>query len=172
MSRLLHVLPARPPDFDWPRAVVAALLLAALWWLIGGTPPSWIVGVPTVLAGAGLVGSLPATGGSVRVLKLPGFVLWFLWQSIRSGTDVAVRALRPGPPVAPGIVHHVTPLAGGKQVMFANTLTIMPGTLTRRLVGDQVEIHVLDRRVAIDDDLAELERRIDGLVRAPDRGAG
>lgn len=167
MFNPLHVLRARPPHFERPRAAVAAMVLAVLWWLIEGTPGSWIVGVPTVLAGAGLVGSLPASGGSVRVLRLPGFVLWFLWQSIRSGTDVAIRALRPGPPVAPGFVDHATTLTGGKQVMFANTLTIMPGTLTRRLVGDRIEIHVLDRRVPVDDDLAELERRVAGLVRGP-----
>lgn len=138
-------------------------LYAVLWWaLADGQPGSWGVGVAAACAAAALTVVLaPARlvrwslGGAV------GFLPFFLWQSLRGGIDVALRASSPSMPLAPGFVRYRWNLPEGPaRVLFANCVSLSPGTLSARLDEEGVTVHVLDLSQPTTARLSALEARV------------
>lgn len=171
----LHRTPAssaskRPKDqrlFGWRRAALTALPFAGLWWLFAGTAKSWIVGMPCILLAALLAGCANEPSPPIRPTRLPGFCLWFVIQSVRGGIDVARRALLPSLPIAPGLFAYRTRLPDGARTWLANTITLLPGTLTARLESDRIEIHAIERSAVVEAEIERAEQRIARLVSRP-----
>ncbi|NCA68946.1 MAG: cation transporter [Sphingobacteriia bacterium] len=148
-----------------------SLLFAGIWMLLVGTDPlAWIVGGPAVIAAT--VASLKLTqvtpsapartdGSSLSWLELPRFIAFFMWESWRGGLDVAARVMRPRLRIRPGMRIYHTRLRGRPaRVMFIDCVSLIPGTLSADLRGDQVSVHALDVGVSLDADLRRLEERV------------
>jgi multicomponent Na+:H+ antiporter subunit E len=145
------------------RALFALIPLAALWWVIaGGSPASWIVGGPAVVAAAWAVGRL-GTGAGIH-LSLVGllrFLPFFTWESLRAGVDVALRTLAPRLRVEPGFLRYQTRLCDpAARVFLANCVSLLPGTLAAELEGDWLTIHALSTEADNDAELRRLERAV------------
>ena len=127
-----------------------------------------LIGVP--LATAGAVLSVTLSPRTFSAIHLPGalrFLRFFAVQSILGGVDVALRALRPSMPIQPAIVRYPIRLGDTwPRVFFTNTISMLPGTLSSRLEGDAIEVHVLDCTRPIIADLAAVEERIADLFGA------
>ena len=92
------------------------------------------------------------------------FVGWFALQSVRGAVDVARRALAWRLPLSPGCRAYRTALPeGAPRLLFANAITLLPGTLTAGIEGDRLVIHMLDTGADLDGELAALERRVAAL---------
>ena len=144
-------------------AVSVALGLAALWWLlVDGDPASWILGVPAVAAGVWLAVRLHGhPGGAPSVPGLLRLAPYFLYESLRGGIDVAGRTLSPRLRVRPGLyVYRVSLSQRGARVLFANCVSLLPGTLAAGLDGERLVLHLLD----LDSDPEADLRRLEGLV--------
>ncbi len=137
------------------------LLFALLWWILTeGAMNSWLVGalviVFAVLASRAL---LPGVSWS-----LPGivrFVPFFLWRSLYGGVDVARRALHPRLPISPELFEHRWRLPPGlPRVFMANTVSLLPGTLSAELDEEHLHVHVLDHTGAFASELAVIEARV------------
>jgi multicomponent Na+:H+ antiporter subunit E len=159
--------------------LVRAAALAVLWWaLTGGEAASWLFGVPIVLiAAASSVALSPPAGWRVSPAGFAAFVPYFVWRSLCGGADVAVRAVQPGLPIAPSLEVFPLRLApdGPARVFFANTVSLMPGTLSAELHEDAILVHVLSGGPQTLQRLRELEGRVAALFgeRLPDdRPAG
>jgi len=153
-------LPLRP---RWRRFLSALVMLALLWALLTDfRPDTWAFGLPAVLAGAALVFVLPgAPGWRLSLSGSLAFALWFAVKSLHGATDVAIRAIAPRMPLRPGFRAFTPALPqGAPRVMFVNTITLLPGTLSAEIAGDAVIVHMLDTRTDLDADLAALETRI------------
>ena len=154
------------------RAVLGrGALFAALWWVLaGGRADSWGVGgVSVILALAASLVLLPPAKGRFSPLGLAAFVGFFLVQSVKGGIQVAAMALRPRLDLAPAMLD--LPLAlppGLARILLANTLTLLPGTLSVRIEGDRLRLHVLDRRLPIVEELRAAEAAI-ARIRGPAR---
>jgi multicomponent Na+:H+ antiporter subunit E len=97
----------------------------------------------------------------IRLHRLPSFGLFFLVRSVLAGVDVARRLLRPTLPISPGrLVMRVTLPGGGPTWLLANTLSLLPGTVTSRLEGDELELHCLD----LEGDVAASVRQAEAQV--------
>ena len=137
------------------------VLFALLWWILTeGAMYSWLVGVPVVLFAALASGALlPGTSWS-----LPGilrFIPFFLWHSLRGGVDVAGRALHPRLPISPGLLKYQWRLPTGlPRVLMANTVSLLPGTLSAELGEEFLQVHVLDKTGAFESELAVIEVRV------------
>ena len=141
-------------------ALRRTLVLAVLWWAIAGEP-AWTFGVPAVALAAGASLWLAPQRTPFRLLPALGFVAFFLWYSLRAGFDVARRALAPSLPLAPGVVEHRMRLpAGLGRVIFVNTVSLVPGTLSAELAGERLHVHALDTRLPVEAQLRNLEARI------------
>lgn len=122
-------------------------LFALLWWaLTDGRADSWGVGAVSILAAVTLsLRLLPPVPTYVSRIGLLRFLLFFFDQSLRGGIQVAWFALRPRMGLRPGI--HEIPLRlpeGVGRVLLANTLNLLPGTLSVGLEGNRLCLHVLD----------------------------
>jgi multicomponent Na+:H+ antiporter subunit E len=142
-----------------PRLVGFALL----WWILtGGVHSSWIVGVPVVIGAT--VASLmltPTPPPGWNWIAIARFLPFFLWQSLKGGADVARRALHPALPLSPFVLDYPTRLPLGQgRVFLANTISLLPGTLSAELRDDQLVVHGLDESLPVHDDLVALETRI------------
>lgn len=145
-------------------------LFSALWAVLaGGSPASWIIGAPTVLSATWASLRLhPDTGrdgrAGMRLLGLVRFTPFFLLQSIRGGLDVALRVLRPRLRIHPGFQSYRPrlgdPLA---RVVFLDTISLLPGTLSADMRDGLIHIHALDARDDLEPGLARLEAVVAAL---------
>ncbi|MCC5955592.1 MAG: Na+/H+ antiporter subunit E [Natronohydrobacter sp.] len=153
------------------RFALSVLVLSLIW----GALTDWradalVFGVPAVLLGAAIPLLLPDSAPwrlSVRGAVL--FALWFAVQSVRGAVDVALRAFAPRMPLCPGFRDHSLRLPqGAPRIMFVNTITLLPGTLSAEIRDDVLRVHMLDTRMALEPALADLEIRIRQLFALPD----
>jgi multicomponent Na+:H+ antiporter subunit E len=148
------------------RIVWNALGFSALWFILCGDDyASWVIGIPAVTAAAWMSIRLQ-TGihGRLNWQELFRFLPFFLWQSFRGSIDVAIRALHPGLPLQPAFVQYRLELPEQNiRVLFANIVSLLPGTLTADLSGNSLKVHTLSGGKAVLADLKALEQRINGL---------
>ncbi|MEA2079698.1 MAG: Na+/H+ antiporter subunit E [Pseudomonadota bacterium] len=137
------------------RFAFRAVLFALLWWTVTeGAMNSWLAGAPVVVFAVLASGALlPRVSWS-----LPGivrFVPFFLWRSLYGGVDVARRALHPRLPISPGLFDHRWRLPPGlPRVFMANTVSLLPGTLSAELDEGHLRVHVLDQTGAFASELS------------------
>lgn len=148
-------------------AVRAALwrsaLFALLWWaLTDGRADSWGVGAVSILAASILsLRLLPPLPTYVSRIGLLRFVVFFFDQSLRGGIQVAWFALRPRMGLRPGIHEIRLRLPEGvSRVLLANTLNLLPGTLSVGLEGNRLWLHVLDRQTPTEAEVRRAEIRV------------
>lgn len=102
---------------------------------------------------------LPSTG--LRLAGLPGFLGFFLVNSVRGGVQVAALALRGRSALQPGVVEIELALPPGlPRAVLTGTLGLMPGTLGLALDGARLRLHVLDTRLPVAAEVRALEERI------------
>jgi len=139
-------------------------LLATLWWMLAG-PAAWGFGVVVILLALGSSLVLqPERRLRLRPLALLRFAGFFVHRSLRAGTDVALRALSPQMALAPALIDCRLRLRlESSRVFLANTLSLLPGSLSVDLRGDLLRIHVLDVGSNIEHELRAVETRIAAL---------
>lgn len=131
------------------QAARRAVLFALLWWALAeGAPGAWGVGaVAVALATAASLILHPPHRVRLSWIGLARFAGFFLWQSLRAGVAVAAMALRPRLAIRPAV--RVVPLrlpSPAARILLANTLSLLPGTLSIGLDDDGLRLHVLDAR--------------------------
>ncbi len=136
-------------------------LFALIWWILtDGSLSSWLVGAPVVLF---------ATWVSVKLLPVFSFSLkgfleyipFFLWNSLVGGIDVAQQALQPRLQISPQMHAYRWRLPPGlSRVLMANTVSLLPGTLSAELDDEHLTIHVLDKNSDFVSDLIKIEQRV------------
>jgi multicomponent Na+:H+ antiporter subunit E len=96
----------------------------------------------------------------------------FLRESVRGGWDVAWRVFHPHLPVAPGFVRFSTVLPEGPaRHLFANVVSLLPGTVAAGFEGDDVIVHAIDVNSGVESSLRAVEERVASLF-ADQKGTG
>ncbi len=134
------------------RSAALLVALAVLWMLLSGY-------FKPLLLGLGVASCVGVTWLSVRlrVVDREGFAMewllpllrylpWLLWQIVLSNIDVARRILARQPAISPTMVT-VTPQQRTDlgRVMFANSITLTPGTLSILVDENRILVHALSR---------------------------
>jgi multicomponent Na+:H+ antiporter subunit E len=129
------------------RYIRRLLLLSGLWWILAGADPfSWFLGGAVILLvslwrldGAGVAES------KFRLWRLAWFVPYFLCRTVVGSYDVAWRALHWRIPITPETLSFQfrLPPQGSARVVFANCLSLSPGTLAVEMQEDVLLVHVL-----------------------------
>lgn len=142
------------------RTVFAALL----WWVLADGA-GWAFGVPVIALAVGTSMVLqPTRRVHIKALGLLRFLAFFALRSPRAGFDVARRAFAPGLPIAPAIVEHRLRLPPGPaRVFLADTMSLLPGTLSAALAGDRLCLHVLDTGLPHESELRAAEVAVAAL---------
>lgn len=145
-------------------------LLFLLWWIIseGDTRGLWFGTVAAALVAWFSARFFVDSEHRIRWRALPGFAAFFLVESVAAGVDVAARLLRPSLPIQPGKITLATRLPGGApHWLLANTLSLLPGTLSVSLRGDALVLHGLDLRMDLEASVRKVETRIARLFGCP-----
>ena len=146
---------------SWSTIVSRGGLFSLIWWVLtDGAAPSWWIGVPAVwLAVAASAALLPPT--PFVWYEFLRFVPFFLLRSLLGGADVAWRAFHPGLPIAPDLIEYPMRLpAGLPRVFMANTVSLLPGTLSAALDRNVLKVHVLDSRKSVLTELEAVEQSV------------
>ncbi len=141
-----------------------AALLTAVWWTLAEGEPSWVFGAPVILLALALSLAIAptrrplASRGTCRLRNV------FSPESLRSGFDVARRALHPEMPLAPALLdYHFRLPPGPARLFMVNVVSLLPGTLSADLSESGLVVHVLDRSLPMHDQLQVLERYVAAL---------
>ena len=149
------------------------LLLAIFWMVLTGsfTGPSFVVGfIFGYLCLALIQNHVPVLEGYAQ--RVPGtiaFVFFFFWQVIKSNAVVAYDVATPNLGIKPGVI--AVPLELDSAIgltIFANFITLTPGTLSLDISDDRDVLYVhamyLEDKEDLLRDLKEIERRIIKLL--------
>mgnify|MGYP001267923253 CR=1 FL=1 len=97
-------------------------------------------------------------------LRIAMYLPWLLWAIAKANLDVTRRILSPRLPISPGIVQIE---AGQKtalgQVIYANSITLTPGTVAVDVGEGHILVHALTRESADDLATGDMDRRVTAL---------
>jgi multicomponent Na+:H+ antiporter subunit E len=93
--------------------------------------------------------------------KLPGYWLWLIKEIVLANIDVTKRILSPKLKINPTVfrVESSQPDELGK-VIYANSITLTPGTVTIDIDDDELVIHALSETSKDDLETGEMDRRV------------
>ena len=144
-----------------------ALFLFAIWLLLSGhyTPLLMVLGVLSTLLVVFLAARADLIDREIQpVLIKPSVLLYWVWlgrEIIKSNIDVTRRILSPRLPISPNIVtvraHQKTELG---RVTYANSITLVPGTVTMDVDEDVFTVHALTWGAAAELKRGEMDRRV------------
>ena len=97
-------------------------------------------------------------------LILPGYWLWLFKEIILANVDVTKRILAPRLPINPCLFRvEATQREELGKVIYANSITLTPGTVTVDIDGDELVVHALSDSTKDDLETGEMDRRVTAL---------
>jgi multicomponent Na+:H+ antiporter subunit E len=146
------------------------LTLAIVWWAVSeGETSGWYYGAVVVVLATALSLRLrpPADGAPpprrlvARAGALASLAGWFVVRSFAGGVDVSRRALSRSGDLEPGLVRCDLAIPPGQaRTVVVGMVSLLPGTLSAELDGDVLQVHALDVRTDVREQVAELEDRV------------
>ena len=94
----------------------------------------------------------------LQVLK---YLVWLAGEIIKSNLDVSRRILDPKLPISPTVARvHSSQASQLGQVIYANSITLTPGTVSINLWEGEIRVHALTREAAERLREGEMDRRV------------
>ena len=90
--------------------------------------------------------------------------LWLLWAIFKANIDVALRVLHPRLPISPTLVQVPTSQKSDLgRVIYANSITLTPGTVSVAVDDDTIMVHAISRDGAADLETGDMDRRVTSM---------
>ena len=144
-----------------------------VWLLLSGHFDALLIGlgVVSVLVSVGMAWRMDVVdeeGHPVHLtFRAPLYWLYLGREIIKANIDVARRILSRGPDIDPVLVTtHASQRTVVGKVIFANSITLTPGTISINLEDDFIEVHALSRegaRALLESDMDQRVARLEGL---------
>ena len=157
------------------RKLAVFLILFAFWLVFSGHFDA--VHLALGLACAALVAVfssellLPETLSSrtaVTTWRVMRYLPWLLYQIVLANLHIVYLVCRPDQ-LRPQIVRFKTGLTSDlAKVVFGNSITLTPGTITMDIVDDEFTVHAISDHAARDLRRGEMERRVGHALMEPD----
>ena len=153
-------------------AIGLVVLLAGVWLLWSGHYGTLLLSLGAVSLALVVWISLrmkivDEEGAPIRLpLRLVLYIPWLVLEIVKANVDVALRILRPGLPISPCLIR----VRAGQRtdvgrVIYANSITLTPGTVSIDTEGDHITVHALTREAAegvLSGAMDRHVRRVDG----------
>lgn len=151
-----------------PHALSLGIFLAVLWLLLSGffKPLLLFFGLVSVSLTVYLATRMDVVDHEGHPVHLKirltiRYWLWLLKEIILSNIDVCRRILSPDMPISPVLIKvkssQKTDLG---HVIYANSITLTPGTVSMNIDGDTIEVHALTKEGAENLQAGEMNRRV------------
>lgn len=148
--------------------------LAVVWLLWSGHYTALLVGLGLcscvlVAAVSARMGIADGEGHPIHLLgRSVLYWPWLLWSIARANVAVARCILHPRLPISPTLVQV---RAGQKsalgRVVYANSITLTPGTVSLDVSGDLISVHALTRASAGELLSGAMDRRVSAMEGQP-----
>ncbi len=124
-----------------------------------------VLGIVSCLAVIGIVRRMGIVDSEGHPIHLAGraivYVPWLLLAILRSNVDVTLRILNPRLPVSPTLIRtRATQKTAMGKVIYANSITLTPGTVSVEVENDFILVHALSRESAEELADGEMDRRV------------
>ncbi|MBN66289.1 MAG: cation transporter [Rickettsiales bacterium] len=137
------------------RIIGFAIILAAFWMVNSGyfKPLLLELGLASVLVVVWLIWRMERVDGRklpiiMATVRLPFYLMWLSREIIKSNIDV-VRCILSPKRISPNVFKvKASQQTDVGRVMYANGITMTPGTVTLDIDGDEFTIHALTREGA------------------------
>lgn len=94
-------------------------------------------------------------------LRAWAYVPWLAWEILKANVDVLKIVLRPRMEIDPALGryegHEKTALG---RFIYANSITLTPGTITTGVYGHSMEVHSLTKAALAGTEEGEMDRRV------------
>ena len=157
------------------KIAVVACVLFGLWLLLSGmyAPLLLALGafssifVAWLAQRMGLLTPEP-DGVWLRPFRCLAYLPWFAWQVAKANADVVLRILVPSKGISPRVVRVPTTQASDlARTVYANSITLTPGTIAINVDGEVITVHALSREGAEELASGEMDARVTALEHAP-----
>ncbi|NQV48339.1 MAG: Na+/H+ antiporter subunit E [Rhodospirillaceae bacterium] len=149
--------------------------LYALWLLLSGYLETWllVLGLSSVALTIVIANRMDVIDHEGHPIHLSWraalFWPWLGWEIAKANIDVARVILSPSMPIDPQVLK----IKGSQKtelghVIYANSITLTPGTVTIALESGHMEVHALTTQAANDLLSGEMDRRVDTLEKNSD----
>ena len=153
------------------RALVLGMTMFAIWLLWSGHYTSLMVsfGIVSCLLVVLLsrrMNIVDEEGVPLQLGLRPFFFYapWLVLKIVLANIDVARRILNPKLPIQPTVVRVRASAKGDLgRVIYANSITLTPGTVSIDLERDQITVHALSYEEGEEDKSGEMDRRVSEL---------
>ncbi|OGW42044.1 MAG: hypothetical protein A2010_06215 [Nitrospirae bacterium GWD2_57_9] len=93
--------------------------------------------------------------------RFMAYLPWLLYQVVIANFHVVYLVLHPKMPIEPRIVRFRSGLKNElAQVVFANSITLTPGTITADIVEGEYVVHAISKKTADDLVSGDMEKRV------------
>jgi multicomponent Na+:H+ antiporter subunit E len=142
---------------DWKGFLIISFILFGFWFLMSPSlaPANVIIGIASVLGITYFWSSdlfrpgHPMKFNLRQVIKLLLYLAHLGWNIILANISVAIIVLSPKLPISPGFILLQTKLKLDlTRVLYANSITLTPGTITVDLNGDRLLVHCITEEAA------------------------
>lgn len=98
------------------------------------------------------------------VPRLPGYLFWLGAEIVKANFDVVRRVLSPSLDVDPCVIT-LTPTQKTDlgRVIYANSITLTPGTVSIEAEGGEIRVHAISGEAAAGLETGEMDRRVTRL---------
>ncbi|HJO05275.1 MAG TPA: Na+/H+ antiporter subunit E [Acidobacteriota bacterium] len=163
------------------RSAILGLLLLAVWQSWSGMSFPWgqhfeplllamgVVSTALVLLIARRMNVVDAEGAPVEFVNIRVLLYtpWLALEIVKANIDVVRRILHPRLPISPVVIE----VAAGQrsevgQVVYANSITLTPGTVSVLVDAATITVHALSREAAAGVETGEMDRRVTQLEEA------
>jgi multicomponent Na+:H+ antiporter subunit E len=102
----------------------------------------------------------------IRWFRMLAYVPWLVSRIIQSGIHLSYLILHPRLPIDPKLIRHQTSLKGEAGiVLFGNSITLTPGTITAEVNSNELLVHAMDDASADDVTSLRMEQKVAGIFR-------
>lgn len=150
-----------------------AAALFVFWLLLSGHLEPFLIaaGVGStlvVLAICGRMGILDREGQPTHLgLRAVAYWGWLCWEIAKSAWDVTKLILGPSDRISPTVVKvRASQATEVGRVIYANSITLTPGTISLELADDMIIVHALTREGAESLEGGDMDRRVTRLEQA------
>lgn len=153
------------------RHTVSIVVILSVLWLINSghyTPLLLALGALSVLLVTWITRLMDVVDHESQpvhlTLRLPSYAWWLLKQLLASNLDVAWRVWRGPASISPCVATlRVSQATDMGKVIYANSITLTPGTVAIDLEGDSVTVHSLTEQGMAQLRAGEMDRRVSRL---------
>lgn len=153
-------------------AVSLCITLVAVWLGLSGfyTPLLLSLGAASVALSIFVAMRMDLTDHEGMPIQFgPRIIIYWLWllkEIVKANIDVARRVIQRDPDISPTLfVTKASQTSDVGRVVFANSITLTPGTVSVVLEDDSILVHALTQGGADDLLTGEMDRRVSEIER-------